>query len=61
MDHPGLGPSVCYYCLVRNDASEPVKREGGPEDGENDFYFSEEYVVCFVTTFPNDDDDGFDL
>lgn len=52
-----------YFCLVRNDSAERVKPETAPQNGsqKDDYYFSEEYVVCFTTTFPNDDDDGFDL
>jgi len=55
---------VCYYCLLRNEESRAKvesQRSEADETKQDAYYFSEEYVVCFVATFPNDDDEGFDL
>jgi len=56
--------NLCYYCLVRNDDSSippGATYQSDSEGNPTDYYFSQEYVICFMAAIPNNDEEGFDL
>ena len=44
----------CYYCLVRNEAGAPAAVDPNHE------YFSQEYILCLLNRFHDDEEDGLD-